>query len=88
MGDACLRPLTSDLEPRTTNLKMKKLPILLALVLAAGCTTPTQYIRQGVQTPNAAGIVDQDVRAAVSELGHPVTLDVLSQDAPSPLYEF
>ena len=45
---------------------MKRL--LLLAVLAAGCTTPTQYIRQGVQTPNAAGIVDQDVRAAVSEL--------------------
>ena len=41
---------------------------LAALALAAGCTTPTQYIRPGVRTPNAAGIVDQDVRAAAAEL--------------------
>jgi len=47
---------------------MKKLLLLASLLAAAGCTTPTQYIRQGVQTPNAAGLVDQDVRAAVSEL--------------------
>ena len=47
---------------------MKRLILLASLLAAAGCTTPTQYIREGVQTPNAAGIVDQDVRAAVSEL--------------------
>ena len=37
---------------------------------------------------NAPYLALESMRAAVSELGHPVTLDVLSQDAPSPLYEF
>ena len=37
---------------------------------------------------NAPYLALESMRSAVAELGHPVTLDVLDQDTPSPLYEF
>ena len=37
---------------------------------------------------NAPYLALEAMRAAVADIGHPVTLDVLDQDTPSPLYEF
>ena len=37
---------------------------------------------------NAPYLALEAMRAAVADLGHPVTLDILDQNNPSPLYEF
>ena len=37
---------------------------------------------------NAPYLALESMRAAVADLGRPITLDVLDQDTPSPLYEF
>lgn len=37
---------------------------------------------------NAPYLALEAMRPVVAELGHPITLDVLDQDTPSPLYEF